>query len=323
MSGFAFMNIDYSKPLQDKSNHMQGQLVCHEKTSLIASKQIEDNRVNQIFADPATTPIHGSRIIPTSTPPQNEALSNHDFASLEAANLSTIAQVPKFRFFGNSESHVTVPGASSFTDFTFSRDAVESSDATMKGRQVSSSLPSSFSFNASKDMPVPPSNSPAIGSSSTFKSIDTDVNDDFVNLLQTRLAVTEGSSPSRDPYAAESQQTAITGTTEGQLASESDVDILQPLQGRKRKGSRSKVSALGSSANPSLKAKKRIIKNKPRASSSAAPTASKGKNISPSSLQSHKGVVIGMRGTKGSLIRNTPVKADPEASVDELALCTK
>lgn len=317
------MNIDYSKPLQDKSNHMPGQQVYHEKTSLIASKQSEDNSANQVAGNPATTPIHGSRFIPSSTPPQNEALSNHDFASLEAANLSTIAQVPKFRFFGNSESHVTAPGVSSLTDFTFRRNALESPDATVKGRQASSSLPSYFSFNASKDRPVPPSNSPAMGSSSIFRSVDTDVNDDFVNLLQTRLAVTEGSSPSRDPYAAESQQTAITGTTEGQLASESDVDILRPLQGRKRKGSRSGVSALGSSANPSLKAKKRIIKHKPRTLSSVAPTASKGKNISPSSIQSHKGVVIGMRGTKGSLIRKTPVKADPEASVDELALCTK
>ncbi|KAK9896918.1 hypothetical protein P389DRAFT_194566 [Cystobasidium minutum MCA 4210] len=344
MSGFEFMNIDQAKPLQDKSN-IQSQSSSVKKHVFYwhASKQAQSTKpsVSSAKSRNDSPPSVGSTLaIPTSTPPHDMSQFKHDFAALEAANLSTIAPIPKFRFFGNSDSNASTTVTPTFPDFTFTggNTSGDTSVATLKKLfPPSSSAPLG---SASYDMPAPPSNSPAVESSATFGTTSKDMDDEFVDLLQTRLAFTERSSPtSLDPYAVESQQTAMTGTTEGQLASESDVDILQPRQGRKRKPSRSKsitAAMNGKMSSSSLKAKKRVIKNRPRGMSSAekmaysatsttASAAGKGKNVSPSSAvqASSKGIIVGMRGTKGSLICDTPVKADPEASVDEIALARK
>ena len=247
-------------------------------------------------------------LIPTSTPPQSNYNAANAFAALEEADLSIIAPIPHFRFTGKANSESSQSHAQ--PSFTFTKaNSIEQSFPTPHATQPALSLSETL-VREHQD----PASPPVAASSQSSAPGD----DDFANLLQKQLALSAPNSMmplSTDP---ESQKTT---TTEGQLASESDVDILQSLHGRKRKVSKGKSFSAGTTYD-SLKAKKKVVKDKSRFSSERVPTvaARKGKNISPSAVQSSKTALVGMRASRGSVIRDTPVKADPEASVDELGL---
>lgn len=298
------MNLDLSKALQDKSN-AQPSLISKKQTF---AKAIKDENVNLertkvSGGDPPSSAIS----IPTSTPPQNNQTAGNGFAALEEADLSMIAPIPQFRFTGRANSESSQLHEQ--PEFSFTK-------ANIIARNNPTSHTSQPALSLSKLLATEVQN-PASSFIAEFSKYSTLRDDDFANLLQKQLAL---SAPTVIPHSTdpESQQTT---TTEGQLASESDVDVLQPLQGRKRKVSKSKFFSAAINYE-SLKAKKKVIKEKPRSSSERIPSVAvrKGKNVSPSAIQSSRTALVGMRSSKGSVIRDTPVKADPEASVDELGL---
>lgn len=299
MSGFEFLHLDNIKALQGKTNVQPVRKPSYGVDSQPKDKPGRPSMVKAVGGTGASA----TTLVPTSTPPQGSSYVGDGFAALEAADLSIIAPVPAahFRFFGKAQR--ANPPPSFPASFTF---------------RGGSNNDKHHDLGCSQDADMLASKPSASMRNPAFIPVSSMQDDVFANLLQNQLALNVAALADPSYTGPESQQTT---TTEGQLASESEVDVLQPRQGRKRKVSKVRLTS-GKTSYTSLKAKKRGSSDRTRSSIERIFTGieKKGKSVSPSTAQSARGVLIGMRGTKGSLIRDTPAKAGPETSVDELGL---
>jgi hypothetical protein len=313
MSGFSFLSAGRVMPLQDRSN------VLAEVQGLTAkaSKAVVSNGNDGQPIHDVIQLEHSAPVIHTSTPPREKDFVDikMDLSSLDAANLSTI---PRFRFFGRSKSDASMDSQASMSDFTFSttlasaRTAVASFIPVLHSERAKSSENALISYVSA---PGPPSNSPALPSAGTFTGCNetsSAVDDHFLESLQTRLKVRE--------IPAKSISASTTSFPQGKSMSRRP-----PLQRRDRYEETATRLSMNVNKMSSKAIKKKKIANGSTYKSglsAEAKSAGNTKMVTPTNYGrvQKPTITVGMRGTKGSLIRDTPVKADPEASVDELGL---